>query len=185
MGPFIHPRLVTLVTCQWFVWQEMYMPTLKSMQIWPENFQDANDFWSASENGFWWWDDFFSSAKKPWRVFNTWWTPEVSSLEIGDGPELGKPIFFFLFRPLNFWGCISYFRHDPLFFDVYAFFLAMSYISYGYHLSHPSFLSEFNLSQCWKNWVVKPLAGMICRNLAGRSGEDSLTHHLPSFVEGM
>ena len=27
------------------------MPTLKSMQIWPENFQDANDFWSTSENG--------------------------------------------------------------------------------------------------------------------------------------
>eukprot|EP00434_Breviolum_minutum_P014837 symbB.v1.2.013082.t1/scaffold920.1/size152120/4 len=26
---------------------EMYMPTLKSMQIWPENFQDANDFWST------------------------------------------------------------------------------------------------------------------------------------------
>lgn len=49
-------RVPTLVTghLQWFVWQEMYMPTLKSMQIWPENFQDANDFWSASENGFRW-----------------------------------------------------------------------------------------------------------------------------------
>ena len=82
-------------------------------------------------------------------------------------------------------GCISYFRHDPGFFGFYACSWQCPTFPMDITFLTLLFFSEFNLSQCWKNWVVKPLAGMIFRNLARRSGEDSLTHHLPSFVEGM
>lgn len=89
-----------------------------------------------------WWDDFFILQLQPLKRCLTHGEHlKFSSLEIGDGPELGKPIIFFGSSRST----LGVVLVSVIFVMIHDFLtsmrvLAMSYISYGYHLSHPSFL---------------------------------------------